>query len=141
MQTYLQHLQCDVRPASLSFYRELFDFLSWRAILDTPEMLGLSGPGGVGCWFRTTDTDVANDYAGPGLNHLGIGATSVADVDRVTMFLRERGVAPIFDTPRHRPEFIGNQEGQTSYQVMFASPDRILFAVVYAGALAGAGRP
>ncbi len=140
MQTYLQHLQFNVRLANLPFYRDLFDFLGWRAILDTPDMLGLSGQGGVSCWFSTQATDVANDYDGPGLNHLGIGATSVADVDRVATFLRERGVAPLFDTPCHRPEFTGNQEGQTYYQVMFASPDRILFEVVYAGALTEAGK-
>lgn len=136
MQTYLQHLQFNVRPANLPFYRDVYDFLGWRVILDTPALLGLSGQGGVGCWFSAQATDVANDHDGPGLNHIGIGATTVADVDRVTAFLRERGVEPLFDTPRHRPEFTGNREGQNYYQMMFASPDRILFEVVYAGVLA-----
>jgi catechol 2,3-dioxygenase-like lactoylglutathione lyase family enzyme len=136
MRTYLQHLQFNVRPVNLPFYRDLFNFLGWRAVPDHPGLLVLSGQEGVGCWFSTQATEAANDYDGPGLNHIGIGTIAVADVDRVTAYLREHDIAPLFDTPRHRPEFTGNQEGQTYYQVMFASPDRILFEVVYAGPIA-----
>ncbi len=35
-------------------------------------------------------------------------------------------------TPRHRPEFSQGPD-QTYYQVMFESPDRVLFEVVYTG--------
>jgi hypothetical protein len=70
------------------------------------------------------------------VNHIGIGAESQADVDAVVEYLRDRGVELLFETPRHRPEFSGG-EGQTYYQVMFESPDRILFEVVYTGPKAG----
>ncbi len=49
-------------------------------------------------------------------------------------YLRERNIPPLFDTPRHRPEFAMNEE-YTYYQVMFESPDRILFEIVYMGPL------
>ena len=42
----------------------------------------------------------------------------------------------VFETPHHRPEIIagtGGPEGFTYYQVMFASPDNLLFEVVYTG--------
>ncbi len=66
------------------------------------------------------------------MNHLAIGAESQADVDAIAADLTERGVALLFETPRHRPEF-AQSDAQTYYQVMFASPDRILFEVVYTG--------
>jgi len=65
------------------------------------------------------------------MNHLAIGAESVADVDATAAWLTGRGIERRFETPRHREEFSG--EGQTYYQVMFESPDRVLFEVVYSG--------
>ena len=43
-----------------------------------------------------------------------------------------KGVQPLFDTPRHRPEFRDDPK-ETYYQVMFESPDKVLFEVVYSG--------
>ena len=59
--------------------------------------------------------------------------TSQADVDAMATWLTARGTALLFDTPRHRPEFAGG-DGQTYYQIMFETPDRILVEVVYTGA-------
>jgi hypothetical protein len=50
----------------------------------------------------------------------------------MVVYLREHNVQPLFETPRHRPEFSAGPD-QTYYQVMFESPDRILFEVVYTG--------
>jgi hypothetical protein len=47
-------------------------------------------------------------------------------------YLKQHGIKALFETPRHRPEFSGS-EAETYYQVMFESPDRILFEVVYTG--------
>jgi catechol 2,3-dioxygenase-like lactoylglutathione lyase family enzyme len=77
-------------------------------------------------------TDVANDYDGPGMNHLAIGTEAQADVDATVDYLRGHGVELLFETPRHRPEF-SRSDDQTYYQVMFESPDRILLEVVYTG--------
>ena len=57
------------------------------------------------------------------MNHLGIGTASQADVDAAAAYLVERGVAALFETPRHRPELSGNEE-QTYYQVMVRSGER-----------------
>jgi hypothetical protein len=54
------------------------------------------------------------------------------DVDTVKDFLEEKNTRMLFDTPKHRPEF-SSQEDETYYQIMFESPDKILWEVVYIG--------
>ena len=67
-----------------------------------------------------------------GLNHLAFGVDSVADVDNAAEWLTERGIEHLFGTPRHRPEF-SSDDKTTYYQVMFESPDKLLFEIVYTG--------
>ena len=59
-------------------------------------------------------------------------ATTQADVDATVGYLEKQGVAALFETPRHRPDF-ATSETDTYYQVMFESPDGVLFEVVYTG--------
>lgn len=132
MQTGLGHILFGVAPDNLAFYRDLLAFLGWQSLYEGEGMLGMAGKGDCSLWFGTEVKAVQNDYDGPGLNHLGISAASVADVDATAGYLRQRGVALLFDTPRHRPEF-AQGEDQTYYQIMFESPDRILLEVVYTG--------
>lgn len=134
MQTRFAHLQINVRPENLAFYRDLMNFLGWTTIYEGDGTLGVGGgPDGNSLWFVGSGVkDVSNDYDGPGMNHIGIGAASVADVDAVAAYLTERGVSHLFETPRHRPEFSAGED-QTYYQVMFESPDHILYEVVYTG--------
>lgn len=133
MQTHIGHIQFNVRQTNLPFYRDLMAFLGWQTLYDVEAMLGVSGPGGSSLWFAAFGIkDVSNDYDGPGMNHFGFGAASQADVDAVAAHLQEAGVALLFDTPRHRPDFAQGPD-HTYYQVMFESPDRILFEVVYIG--------
>jgi hypothetical protein len=121
-----------VNTANLGFYRDLFRFLGWSTIVDSEGMLGLgSGPASI--WFGPATRATENHYDAIGLNHLGIGTESAADVDAAAAYLSERGVALLFDTPRHRPEF-SHGPGHTYYQIMFESPDRLLFEIVYIGA-------
>ena len=47
-------------------------------------------------------------------------------------YLQARGMALLFETPRHRPEF-ARDEQSTYYQVMFETPDRLLLEIVYIG--------
>ncbi|MFN8514510.1 MAG: VOC family protein [Chloroflexia bacterium] len=81
MQTRIAHMQFNVAAANLPFYRELFGFLGWEVIDDSAGSLGVADAGGASLWFVGQVKDVANDYDGPGLNHLAIGAASIADVD------------------------------------------------------------
>ncbi len=132
MQTRLAHIQFNVRPENVPFYRDLMAFLGWKTLYDNEGMLGVAGKSDDSLWFIGQVKAVSNDYDGPGMNHLAIGAESQADVDAVAAYLQERGVELLFETPRHRPEFT-EREAQTYYQVMFESPDRILLEVVYTG--------
>lgn len=133
MQTKISHLLYGIDPANMGFYKDLLGFLGWSAIWESPEISGFGDSAGASAWFGTREKDVTNDYDGPGLNHLGIAADSIADVDATARYLEDRGVTALFETPRHRPEF-SQDENSTYYQVMFESPDRILFEVVYVGA-------
>ena len=128
----LGHLQFNVQAENLPFYRDLMVFLGWNLIGDWPGMVGLGTIDGQSLWFSGDVKAVTNDYDGPGLNHLAFAAASIADVDAAVAYLQARGVALLFETPRHRPEF-ARDELSTYYQVMFDTPDRILLEIVYIG--------
>ncbi|MGH2610518.1 MAG: hypothetical protein ACRDHF_15665 [Tepidiformaceae bacterium] len=132
METSLAHLQVNIRPENLPFYRDLFSFLGWNTLYEAEGTLGTGGKNGASLWFVAEANGAANDYDGPGVNHLGIEAPSQAAVDATVTYLHDKQVRSLFETPRHRPEF-SSGEGQTYYQVMFESPDRVLFEVVYTG--------
>ncbi len=132
MQTTLYHLQVNVRPENLQFYRDVMSFLGWTTLMDEDPFFGVAGSNGASLWFIGEVKDSPNDYDGPGVNHIGIGAQSQADVDATAAYLAGRGTPALFETPRHRPEFSQGPD-QTYYQVMFESPDRVLFEVVYTG--------
>ena len=133
MKTELGHLELHIRPASLTFYRDLFAFLGWNTFVDNDEMLGVGGANGASLWFVAhVKEGVSNDYDGLGVNHVAVKAGSIGDVDSTVIYLQDRGVPALFETPRHRSEF-SQDEKATYYQVMFESPDRILFEVVYTG--------
>jgi catechol 2,3-dioxygenase-like lactoylglutathione lyase family enzyme len=125
------HILFGVKPENLAFYKELLTFMGWDVLYDDPAMLGIGIEGGGSLWFGCEVKEITNDYDGPGMNHLGINVESLANVDSVAAYLKEHGVEHLFETPRHRPEFSG--EGETYYQVMFTSPDNILFEVLYSG--------
>jgi hypothetical protein len=95
-------------------------------------MVGAASVQSSSLWFVGGAKDVANDYDGPGVNHIAFGAERQEDVIAAATYLDERGIARLFETPRHRPEFAAG-EGETYFQVMFESPDRLLFEVVYTG--------
>jgi len=132
MQTVFSHIQFNVQAANLPFYKDLMTFLGWPVIFEGEGFAGFGGPGGGSLWFIGFAKPVSNDYDGPGMNHIALGAASQADVDAVVTYLAEHGVPALFETPRHRPEFAHGPD-QTYYQVMFESPDRILWEVVYTG--------
>ena len=132
MRTQIHHLQFDVRADNLPFYRDLLQFLGWTPVYEDATALGVSEPDSPrSLWFMSLANDAANDYDGPGLNHFAFGVDAQGDVDEAAAWLRDRGVDLLWETPRHRDEF--SSDGSTYYQVMFESPDRIQFEVVYTG--------
>ena len=132
IQTNVGHLVFLIDPANASFYKDLLTFLGWNIIVDHPSMIGLTGQSGVSLWFLGGAKPVANDYDGLGLNHLALSVGVQGDVDVAADYLKHKGIAHLFETPRHRPDFV-QQTDHTYYQVMFESPDRILFEIVYTG--------
>lgn len=128
------HIQINVDAKNLGFYKKLFSFLGWSILYDDPGTVAVGSEQPSSLWFTGGAMNVMNDYDGPGMNHLGIAVTAQGDVDLVVSYLRQNGVEALFDTPRHRPDFSSGPD-RTYYQVMFASPDRILFEVVYTGPL------
>jgi len=128
----MSHLQINIHPENLPFYKDLLGFLGWSVLYEDPGMVGIADERGVSAWFATQSKDVCNDYDAAGMNHLGISVKTQAEVDDVVAYLQQHGVKALFDTPRHRPEFSRGPD-DTYYQVMFESPDRVLFEVVYTG--------
>jgi catechol 2,3-dioxygenase-like lactoylglutathione lyase family enzyme len=132
----LDHVVSHVDAANFGFYRDLLTYLGWHVIYEDARMLGLAGPNKISMWFAgAVKAGTNNDYDGAGVNHLAFQTASIAEVDAAATYLGEHGVAMLFETPRHRPEFAG--EGSTYYQIMFESPDRMLFEIVYMGPFAG----
>jgi catechol 2,3-dioxygenase-like lactoylglutathione lyase family enzyme len=131
VQSGLSHIQFNVRAANVPFYKDLLTFLGWEIVHEDTGVVGLSGKNGESFWFIGQVEGGSIDYDGPGVNHIAIDAESQSDVDSAAAYLRERGVELLFETPRHRPEFSG--DGNTYYQIMFESPDRLLLEFVYTG--------
>jgi len=133
IQSHIGHLVFSIDPNHIGFYKDLLTFMGWAIWHDDPAMLGVGDDQGASLWFGAATKPVANDYDGPGLNHLGLSVPSIAAVDAAVDWLRERGLPALFETPRHRPDF--SAPGSTYYQVMFETPDRILIEIVYTGPL------
>ena len=134
IQSKFGHIQFNVRAQNMAFYKDLFTYLGWRTLVDEPMMLGVGSDAHYSLWFSSGEKEVSNDYDGPGMNHLALDVQRQDEVDQMVAYLHQRGISPLFDTPRHRPEFSQDAE-HTYYQVMFESPDRILLEVVYIGKL------
>jgi catechol 2,3-dioxygenase-like lactoylglutathione lyase family enzyme len=131
MQSHLVHLLLSVQPANMPFYKNLMTFLGWSTLYDSPEMLGFGDKNNISMWFGGATKEGRNDYDAPGVNHIAIGTAAQADVDAAEKYLTGQGIPMLFETPRHRPDFMPSP--QTYYQIMFESPDHILFEVVYTG--------
>jgi len=131
MKSSLGHLQINIHGGNRDFYKDLLEFLGWSVIMEEEESIGLGCEKGTSLWFGEGLKDIANDYDGRGMNHLAIAVEKQSDVDAAVDYLKKHHIQPLFETPRHRPEF--SAPGNTYYQVMFETPDKLLFEVVYTG--------
>ena len=131
MKSNLSHLQININPKNVGFYKELLTFLGWNVLHEEEGMVGMGSEKGSSLWFCAGLKDLANDYDGRGTNHLAVGVEKQTDVDLAVEYLKSHNIPTLFETPRHRTEFSG--PGNTYYQVMFESPDKLLFEVVYTG--------
>lgn len=132
MKSTVEHIQINIDQANIPFYQELLGFLGWDVCYQDPNVLGVINEQGTSLWFTGPAKAADNDYDGVGMNHLAIAVNTKIEVDEVVEYLQDHSVKALFDTPRFRPEF-GSGPDHVYYQVMFESPDRILFEVVYTG--------
>jgi hypothetical protein len=133
MKSSFYHIQINVDLRNIIFYKELFSFLGWSVIFEMDTVIGFKTDKGGDVWFVDSQKKEQTDYDKMGMNHLSIRVEKQTDIDKLVEFLGAQKISPLFETPRHRPEF-NSEEGQTYYQVMFKSVDNILFEVVYIGA-------
>jgi catechol 2,3-dioxygenase-like lactoylglutathione lyase family enzyme len=132
MKSSINHIQFNIDFENSIFYRELFTFLGWSLIFEAHGMMGFKSGKNGDVWFINSMKQEQTDYDKIGMNHISIGVKEQLNVDEVVSFLATKNVKCLFETPRHRPEFSQGTD-QTYYQVMFTSPDNILFEVVYVG--------
>ncbi len=132
MNAKVNHLQLNIDYKNAQFYKDLMVFLGWKVIGEWGDIMGWQGEGEVSLWFSQSKNETKNDRDGQGLNHVGLKVKAISDVDKAANYLKEQGVELLYGTPQHRPDFT-HSEDTTYYQVMFDSPDNILFEIMYTG--------
>lgn len=134
MKSHFYHIQVNVDFAkSNEFYKELMKLLGWEEIYADETMAGYKS-GKIGdLWFIDAQKKEQTDYDKLGVNHFAIRVEKQSDVDEVVEFIKSKEVEPLFETPRHRPDF-ASSEDETYYQVIFETPDRVQVEIVYIGA-------
>jgi hypothetical protein len=126
------HMQVFIDSQHVDFYKNLFTFLGWSILYEDKAAVSVGDKNGFIIWFDPAIKDDKNDYDGFGMNHLALAVPSQEEVDLTVGWLAKNGIPTLFGTPCHRLDF-ADSVNDTYYQVMFESPDRILFEVVYTG--------
>jgi catechol 2,3-dioxygenase-like lactoylglutathione lyase family enzyme len=128
--TFIYHVQINVgAPGAIAFYRAMFGFLDYRMMVETDDVLGVSN-GTTDFWMVATPPERRGarfHRKNSGLNHVCFGVRERGDVDRfVADFMRPRGVATLYDSPREYPEY---RPGY--YAVFFEDPDRLKLEIAH----------
>ena len=132
MNSHLYHLQINIDLKNISFYKDLMEFIGWKIIFEDKNAAGYKSGTNGDVWFVKTGKNKTVDYDAKGVNHVSFRVDKMTDVDKVKSHLEMKKTKMLFGTPRHRPEFSTSKD-ETYYQIMFESPDKILFEVVYIG--------
>ncbi len=132
MKSSLYHLQLNIDYKNISFYKELFTFLNWTVIFEMPGLIGFKSSTKEDIWFVECNVKDQPNYDAIGLNHISVKVETQSNIDESVEYLLSKGIETLFDTPKHRAEFSSSPD-DTYYQVMFKSPDNILFEIVYVG--------
>ncbi|MFS8130356.1 MAG: VOC family protein [Candidatus Dojkabacteria bacterium] len=132
MNSYFYHIQTNIKFENKQFYKDLFAFMGWSSIFEIEDVFGFKSKKNGDIWFVDTERTNKQDYDDIGVNHISLRVDELKNVDEITALLKEKGISTLFGTPKHRTEF--TDESQTYYQIMFESPDKILFEIVYIGA-------
>lgn len=132
MDSHFYHIQLNIDFANLPFYKSLFEFVGWSTIFEAENIIGFKSATNGDIWFSHTPNSSTQNYDALGMNHLALKVSKQTDINDIHDYLTKNKIESRFETPRHRPEFAGD-ESETYYQVMFESPDKILFEFVYVG--------
>lgn len=132
IKTSVGHIEFNISEVNMPFYWDLMVFLGWSVYVNEPGLFVVGNEQNLSLGFNCPAKPHKNDYDGPGMNHLGLAVDSQSDVDEMVDYLNLCGIKPLFGTPRHRPEFAESSQ-YTYYQVMFETPDKLLFEVVFSG--------
>jgi len=108
------------------------EFMQWSIIFETNEVVGYKSGTNGDLWFIKSENLDSNSYDAIGVNHISLRVGEAENVDDIKTFLEKSGTKMLFDTPKHRPEFTSSEK-ETYYQIMFETPDKILFEIVYIG--------
>lgn len=131
MKANLYHIHLNVSDAkiSLPFYKDLFLYLDYKIIDESPEHIGVSN-GGTDFWIIETEAShKANKFhrKNTGINHLAFRLESKEQVDEFTeKFLETKGIPTLYDTPKIFSEYGGDY-----YAVFFEDPDKIKLEVMF----------
>ena len=133
MNSHLYHVQINIDHSNVDFYKNLLKFMGWEVIFEKPNsVIGFKSHTSGDLWFVQADHLETTDYDAKGMNHISLRVDIQEDINALKDFLESKGTKMLFDTPKHRPEFSDNKN-ETYYQIMFESPDKILWEVVYIG--------
>ena len=132
MKSSFNHLQINIDPKNLSFYKDLMTFLGWSVIFEAEGMAGFKSGSNGDIWFLKSPKMDQSNSDNIGLSHIAFKVESMKDVVDLVSYLKSNNVDSLYDTPRHRPEFAASEQ-DTYYQVLFESPDKVLFEVMYVG--------
>lgn len=133
MKSQLYHLQLNIDfESNSSFYKDLMEAMGWNLIFEDKNMMGYKTEESADLWFIDSDSKEKQDYDSVGVNHISIKVGELKNVDEITSQLEKNGIQMLFGTPKHRSDFAASED-DTYYQIMFESPDRILFEIVYVG--------
>ena len=134
MISYFYHAQINVDLAkNRQFYKDLMEFMGWTVIFEEGDVVGYKSKTNGDLWFYDIEDKTQQNYDAIGMNHLSIRVDELKNIDEITEMLKKKGTPTLFGTPKHRAEFT-TDPSQTYYQIMFESPDKILFEIVYIGA-------
>ncbi len=134
MKSTFSHIQFNIDFANALFYKDLMKFLGWAEIYSDENVVGFNNDteNSASIWFiKGPSTDIQKHHD-IGANHIGLNVPEQTDVDATVTYLADKKIDPLYSTPRHRPEFAFEKD-TTYYQVMFESPDKILFEIMYTG--------
>ena len=131
IETSFNHLQIYVsdRKISFPFYKELLTYLGYQLVDEDESHLGMRNEP-TDIWLKEVPKEnksLGYSRRNVGVNHLAFGVSKREDVDKFCQeFLIPRGIKPLYDSPRHFPEYT-----EKYYAVYFEDPDRIKLEVVF----------